>query len=150
LASIEAAEAAARGEADALRGQLATAQAQAHTAEARAQEIERRAGELELAAELELEPLIPLQRDVTRLKSEALARFSAGELEGRELMSGFLTHANDVRDYLARLILHVRQLLEQQADAEGRSVRTVWKEEAGNAATIPPATGPADAEPGAA
>lgn len=112
--------------------------------------IERRAGELELAAELELEPLIHLQRDVTRLKSEALARFSAGELEGRELMSGFLTHANDVRDYLARLILHVRQLLEQQADAEGRSVRTVWKEEAGNAATIPPATGPADAEPGAA
>ena len=46
LASIEAAEAAARGEADELRGQLAAAQEQAHTAEARAQEIERRAGEL--------------------------------------------------------------------------------------------------------
>ncbi|EAB8931768.1 KfrA protein [Escherichia coli] len=57
LASIEAAEAAARGEATELRGQLAAAQEQAHTAEARAQEqahtaearaqeIERRAGEL--------------------------------------------------------------------------------------------------------
>ncbi|MBO9904189.1 DNA-binding protein [Xanthomonas phaseoli pv. dieffenbachiae] len=46
LASIEAAEAAARGEAAELRGQLAAAQEQAHTAEARAQEIERRAGEL--------------------------------------------------------------------------------------------------------
>ncbi|MGI1034686.1 DNA-binding protein, partial [Pseudomonas aeruginosa] len=46
LASIEAAEATARGEATELRGQLAAAQEQAHTAEARAQEIERRAGEL--------------------------------------------------------------------------------------------------------
>jgi chromosome segregation ATPase len=46
LASTEAAEAAARGEAEELRGQLAAAQEQAHTAEARAQEIERRAGEL--------------------------------------------------------------------------------------------------------
>ena len=46
LASIEAAEAAARGETDELRGQLAAAQEQAHTAEARAQEIERRAAEL--------------------------------------------------------------------------------------------------------
>lgn len=46
LVSIEAAEAAARGEAAELRGQLAAAQEQAHTAEARAQEIERRAGEL--------------------------------------------------------------------------------------------------------
>ncbi len=46
LESIEAAEAAARGEADELRGQLAAAQEQAHTAEARAQEIERRAAEL--------------------------------------------------------------------------------------------------------
>jgi colicin import membrane protein len=46
LASIEAAEATARGEATELRGQLAAAQEQAHTAEARALEIERRAGEL--------------------------------------------------------------------------------------------------------
>lgn len=46
LASIEAAEAAARSETIELRGQLAAAQEQAHMAEARAREIERRAGEL--------------------------------------------------------------------------------------------------------
>jgi len=93
--------------------------------------IEQRATELEVAAVLDLESLIALQREVARLKSEALERFSAGELEGRELISGFLTHVNDVRDSLARLILHVRQLLEQQAEAEGRSAGAVWKEEAG-------------------
>jgi len=94
--------------------------------------IERRAGELEMAAELDLEALIALQREILRLKSEALERFSAGELEGRELISGFLTHVNDVRDSLARLMLHVRKGLEQQAEVEGRSAGAVWKEEAGS------------------
>ena len=46
LASIEAAEQAARTDADALRAQLTAAREQARTAEARVLEIERRAGEL--------------------------------------------------------------------------------------------------------
>jgi len=112
--------------------------------------VERQATELELAAQLELEPLLGLQRELARLKADALDRFSTGELEGRELVSGFLTHANDTRDMLARLILHVRENLEERAEAEGRSAKSIWKEEAGSqsAASIAvPATSTPDASP---
>ncbi len=67
--------------------------------------IERQALQYELAAQLDLAALLALQADLGRLKNEALERFTHGELEGEGLISGFLTHANDARDYLARLIL---------------------------------------------
>jgi TRAP-type uncharacterized transport system substrate-binding protein len=45
-----------------------------------------------------------LLQKLCQLKTEALERFAASELTGEELLHGFLLHANDVRDRLARLI----------------------------------------------
>ena len=90
--------------------------------------IERRAMETERAATLDLGALLGLQEELSRLKGEALDRFADGTLEGEELMSGFLTHVSDARDYLTRLILHQRELLEKQARHEGRRAQDVWRE----------------------
>jgi hypothetical protein len=88
--------------------------------------IEQEALQLELASRLELAPLLSLQADLGRLKNEAMERFTDGELEGEGLMSGFLTHANDARDYLARLILHARSVVEKQARKQGLSPDAAW------------------------
>ena len=55
-----------------------------------------------------------------------MARFTQGELAGEGLMSGFLTHANDARDYLARLILHARTLIEKQARKQKLTPEVAW------------------------
>jgi TRAP-type uncharacterized transport system substrate-binding protein len=89
--------------------------------------IEREALQLELASRLELAPLLALQGDLGRIKAEALERFTLGKLEGEGLMSGFLTHANDARDYLARLILHARTTIEKQARRQGLSPQAAWE-----------------------
>ena len=88
--------------------------------------IEREALRLELASTLDLAPLLDLQGDLGRIKAEALERFTLGELEGEGMMSGFLTHANDARDYLARLILHARSSVEKQARRQGLSPEDAW------------------------
>ena len=64
-------------------------------------------------------------------------------------MSGFLAHASDARSYITRLILHVRENLEERAQAEGRPARALW-EEALNASATPeaePSSRTSDAEP---
>ena len=93
--------------------------------------IERRAMETERAATLDLAALLDLQEELGRLKAEALEKFADGALEGEELMSGFLTHVSDARDYLTRLILHQRELLEKRARLEGRGAQDVWREAIG-------------------
>ncbi len=89
--------------------------------------IERQALHFELAVQLDLAALLALQADLGRLKNEAMERFTNGELEGEGLMSGFLTHANDARDYLARLILHARTSVEKQARRQGLSPDAAWE-----------------------
>jgi hypothetical protein len=91
-------------------------------------DVERRAQALESSAEIDLAELLRLQDDLGRLRCEALERFAEGELGGEELMSGFLAHAGDARSYLTRLILHVRDTLEERAQAEGRPPRALWEE----------------------
>ena len=90
--------------------------------------VERRAMALERSATLDLAALIGLQEELSLLKGEALDRFAEGVIGGEELMSGFLTHVSDARDYLTRLILHQRELLEKQARHEGRRAQDVWRE----------------------
>ena len=67
-----------------------------------------------------------------------MARFTRGELEGEGLMSGFLTHANDARDYLARLILHARGSIEKKARKQKITPEAAW----GNALAGPSAEAP--------
>ena len=94
----------------------------------RVTEIERRALQLEMDALLELRELLRLQHDLGHLKAEALARFVDGELAGEDLMSGFLAQVNDARNYLARLILHERDNLEEEAKEQGRPLKALWNE----------------------
>lgn len=112
----------------------------------RVTEIERRALQLEMGAMLELRALVSLQQELGQLKTEALGKFVSGELEGEELMSGFLAHVNDARDYLARLLLHERANLEEEAKAQGVSFKSLWNEALSGRQGAPPA--PAD--PGSA
>jgi hypothetical protein len=100
----------------------------------RVTDIERRGMTLERAATLDLAELLGLQKELSVLKGEALDKFAEGILEGEELMSGFLSHVSDTRDYLTRLILHERELLEKQARHQGRESQILWHEALGNAA----------------
>jgi hypothetical protein len=65
--------------------------------------IEERATQLERDRPRDPGALLALQDELTRLKTEALDRFTEGELEGRDLMSAFLAHVADTRAYLTRL-----------------------------------------------
>jgi TRAP-type uncharacterized transport system substrate-binding protein len=94
----------------------------------RVAEVERRALAVSRAPALDLPALLQLQEELTRIKGEALQRFADGELDGEELMSGFLTHASDARDFLVRLILHQRDNLEDQARTQNRDAEALWAE----------------------
>src|SRR5262249_907874 len=94
----------------------------------RVAEVERRIAALELAATLELEPLAELQRELLELKSEALERFAAGDLGDQAVLSDLLSPINSARDHIGGLILHIRDNLEERADAEGRTATALWTE----------------------
>jgi TRAP-type uncharacterized transport system substrate-binding protein len=93
--------------------------------------VEQQALKLEMEATLDLKELLRLQVELNRLKNEALSRFAEGTLEGEALMSGFVTHVNDARNYLTRLILHERDNLENRAELERRPADELWTETIG-------------------
>jgi TRAP-type uncharacterized transport system substrate-binding protein len=103
--------------------------------------LERRIVELELAADLALEPLITVQRELLTLKSEALARYASGELGNQATLTDLLVPLNAARDHVASLLLHMRQNLEEQAETEGRTTQDVW-DEAAERSEEPPQTEP--------
>jgi len=94
----------------------------------RVADVERRIAALELSATLELEPLAELQRGLLELKSEALDRFAAGDLGDQAALSDLLTLINAARDHIGDLILHIRDNLEERAEAEGRTANALWSE----------------------
>jgi TRAP-type uncharacterized transport system substrate-binding protein len=59
-----------------------------------------------------LQHLLELHEQVCRLKTEAIERFSRGELADAELLHAFLIQINDVRDYLTHLIDHYNERAE--------------------------------------
>ena len=91
-------------------------------------EVERRTLRQESSPTPSLAELLALQAELNALKGEAVRKFADGEIEGEELLSGFLTYANDARDSLNRLILHERDNLEDQAEAGGEPPATAWNE----------------------
>jgi TRAP-type uncharacterized transport system substrate-binding protein len=93
--------------------------------------IEQQALGLEMEATLNVKELLRLQIELNRLKNEALSRFAEGTLEGEALMTGFVTHINDARNYLTRLILHERDNLENRAEIERRPADELWTEAVG-------------------
>lgn len=103
-------------------------------------ELEEEAMNVELRPMLDLKELARIQVRLNRLKTEALERFAAGELEGEELISGFITHVNNARDYVTRLILHERDNIEQRAGEVQRTAESLWTEAIGHsvASTVEP------------
>jgi TRAP-type uncharacterized transport system substrate-binding protein len=94
----------------------------------RVAEVERKAVEIELSATHELPPLIALQRDLLQLQGEALERFAAGELGGQSALADLLAPVNAARDHVGDLLLHVRENIEEEAQAQGRPPGAVWQE----------------------
>jgi hypothetical protein len=66
--------------------------------------IEEQAIQIERSNGVGQEQLVDLRDQIYRLKTEALDRFTDGELAGKELLAGFLTQADDARDYVTGLI----------------------------------------------
>ena len=97
--------------------------------------IENEAMQNELAAQLDLATLIRLQRELSKLKSDAVSKFAAGRLEGEGLIHGFLALVNDARNQLTRLILHQRENIEQLAATQNHSVDEVWLEQSKSTST---------------
>ncbi|HZO08783.1 MAG TPA: hypothetical protein VFC77_05355 [Myxococcota bacterium] len=91
--------------------------------------IERRIVALELSAQLDLEALSALQRELLEMKADALARFSSGELD-HHMLSDLMTPVDAARDNVGSLLLHLRENLERRAEEESRSVDAVWNEAA--------------------
>jgi TRAP-type uncharacterized transport system substrate-binding protein len=92
--------------------------------------IEQRVAGLELAATLDLQQLIALQREVLQVKTEALERFAAGDLGNQTMLADLLAPIDAARDHIGELLLHVRENLETKAESEGRSEQAVWREAA--------------------
>lgn len=99
--------------------------------------IERQILELEMQPELNLEELVRQRQRLTFMKNEALEKFAAGSIKGEELMSSFLAHVMDVRNYADTLILHERERLEKEARASSTGsspqvrIDELWKEALG-------------------
>jgi len=96
----------------------------------RAIDIERRLAALELSATLELPVLIALQKELLQLKNEALEAFAAGRLGDVTALSDLIAPFDSTREHIGDLLLHVRETLEERAEAEGRSDQAVWRDAA--------------------
>lgn len=71
--------------------------------------VERVALRLESQATPDIRELMRLRNELGEIKTNALEKYTRGELKSEELMSAFLTHVADVRGYLSALILAERE-----------------------------------------
>jgi hypothetical protein len=78
-------------------------------------DLEKRALAQEVAPFLDLKALITIRNRLSAIKTEALEKFALGHLRGEEMMTGFLAHVADVRNYVTSLILHERERIAEQA-----------------------------------
>ena len=70
----------------------------------RVNRLEEQARQVGGAGHRNLSSVLALQDQLVHLKTEALDRFTAGDLEGKELLGAFVTHVQGVYDHLSRLI----------------------------------------------
>jgi TRAP transporter TAXI family solute receptor len=68
------------------------------------------------------ERLAELRQNLSRIKGDVVQRYVDGKLNGIELMTGFLTHVNDVRNYLHTMQRKVQtEQLVEEAQEEGET-----------------------------
>jgi TRAP-type uncharacterized transport system substrate-binding protein len=75
--------------------------------------IEEEVVQAERGEHVDAQRLLALRERLYRLKTEALDRFTEGELAGKELLAGFLVHVHDVRDYTTSLLERHQGSLQQ-------------------------------------
>ena len=75
----------------------------------RVSEIEQRTMEFERNSEMKVAQLIELQAELNGIKSDMIAQFQRGDIDGADTLSGFLIHVNDANENLTRMILHERE-----------------------------------------
>jgi hypothetical protein len=99
----------------------------------RVNRLEERARQEGRAGRQGLSEVLALQEQLVRLKTEALDRFTEGDLEGKELLGAFVTHVQGVYDHLSRLITAHRGRPEHpgeglgQPSSPGDGVEVVWR-----------------------
>ena len=47
-----------------------------------------------------------MQNELGSIKTELIDRYRNGELEGADMLSAFLKHANDASELISRIVLH--------------------------------------------
>ena len=101
--------------------------------------LERQALALEMRPQIDMSELLKVRIRLSEVKTEALEKFAKGELNGEELMSGFLTHVADVRGFLTSLILSERSRIAARAadstpdDIQEARFQEQWKQAVGDA-----------------
>jgi TRAP-type uncharacterized transport system substrate-binding protein len=104
--------------------------------------LEKQAHQLEEAASLDIPALIVIRNRLSTIKTEALEKFTAGNLRGEELMNSFLIHVTDVRNYLNQLILSERERIAEQSSDSLPDIEQEQRFQEGwskaRAKTIPP------------
>lgn len=92
--------------------------------------IEQSALHTEVSSKLDLANLIRLQRELAKLKAEAVRGFAAGEWHGTHMLNGLLALINDTREQITRLILHERENIEKSAESQHVDLDALWRAEA--------------------
>lgn len=94
-------------------------------------DVERRIAEVESSASLDLEILRTLQRDVLKLKGDALDDFTAGAFAQQEILFDLLGSINAAQEHIGQLLMHLRETIETQAEIEGKAADELWDEASG-------------------
>jgi TRAP-type uncharacterized transport system substrate-binding protein len=83
--------------------------------------IEEQAFAAERSRSVSPQQLLDLRGKLAELKTEALYRFTAGELAGNELLSGFLVQVNHTSDFLIQILLRHEAALKKSVAQEEQS-----------------------------
>ena len=71
-------------------------------------EIETAALRFDERSEVTVDDLDRMQDELSRIKLNLLARYRDGSLEGADMLSAFLKHANDASELISQIVLHER------------------------------------------
>lgn len=80
-------------------------------------EIETDALRFEQDDAMTVDDLEALQDELGIIKSNLIQRYKDGQLEGAEMLSAFLKHANDASELISRIVLHELDPKPQQSDS---------------------------------
>ena len=69
-------------------------------------EIENSALGFEQDEAMTVQDLERLQNELGRIKTDLIQRYREGQLEGADMLSAFLKHANDASELISRIVLH--------------------------------------------